>query len=176
MSNKKLSKIKHFSFSIIILSLMLILSYIEALFPFSIGNLGVKVGLCNILTIIGIKVLSLKEILTINILRLVIIGILFGNLIRFQISLVGFILSFIVMALLIIKLKFEIIISSILGSVFHNIGQVLTVSFITKNLNILVLIPVYIIIGCFTGLLIGIITDIIFKRIIVILFDKKYLL
>ena len=174
MSNRKSPKIKHFSYSIIMLSLMLILSYIEALFPFSVGNLGIKIGLCNILTIIGLKILSIKEIFIINILRLIILGIFFGNVVRFQISLAGFLLSFIVMSFLLIKLKFSIIITSIFGAVFHNIGQVICVSFITKNINLLTLLPVYIIIGCFTGFLIGVITDLLYTRLIIISFDKKH--
>ena len=100
MSNINIPKSYKFSISIIFLALMLIFSYIEALFPLNVGSVGIKIGLSNIITIIGLKVLGVRDTLIINILRLAILGILFGNIARFIISEFGFILSFIVMTLL----------------------------------------------------------------------------
>ena len=173
MSNKILGKNQILSYSIISLALMLILSYIEALFPLSIGGVGIKLGLSNILTIIGILVLGAKMTFIINILRLLIMGVFFGNIVRFQISLSGFFLSFIVMLFLIKFLGFSIIATSIFGAVFHNIGQLIVVSIIIKNIDILNLTPIYIIMGIVTGFIIGVITDILYKKLLLIMFDKN---
>ena len=171
MSNKNLPKIKAFSVSIIVLSLMLILSYVETIFPISIGNIGIRIGLSNILTILGLKILNTRTTLLINILRLVIIGILFGNLARFIISVIGFSFSFIVMVLIIKCLNFTIISTSIFGAISHNMGQLLAVSILTKSPMVLSLIPIYIIVGIVTGFMIGIITNLLYNKIQLIIFD-----
>ena len=171
MSKKKLPKIKVFSLSITVLSIMLILSYIETILPISIGNIGIRIGLSNILTILGLKILNIKTTLLINILRLAIIGILFGNLARFLISVIGFSFSFIVMAFVMKSLNFTIITTSIFGAVFHNLGQLSAVSILTKSPLVFSLIPIYIIVGLITGIMIGIITNLLYNKIQVIIFD-----
>ncbi|MBR3288484.1 MAG: Gx transporter family protein [Lachnospiraceae bacterium] len=150
---------------------MLIFSYIEAVLPINLGSIGVKIGLSNIMTIIGIKILGIRTTLLINILRLIIIGILFGNVVRFAISVAGFCLSFIVMAFLIKRLNFSIITTSIFGGISHNIGQLIAVAIITKGVMVFVLVPIYIIVGLLTGFIIGIITKLIYDKIQLIMFD-----
>lgn len=158
-------KNKQLAFSIISLSIMLILSYIEAIIPLNIGSIGIRIGLSNILTILCIKKVGIKYSFIINILRLIIIGMVFNNMVRFAISLSGFILSFIIMSILIKVLGFSIISSSIFGGVSHNIGQIVCVSILSQSVQILRLIPIYIIIGVFTGLFVGILTNIIYKKL-----------
>lgn len=171
MSNKNISKSYTLSISIIFLTLMLIFSYIEAIFPLNVGGIGIKIGLSNILTIIGIMILNTKRTLIINMLRLIILGVLFGNVARFIISLLGFFLSFIVMVILLNRLNFSIIVSSIFGAIFHNIGQIIAVFILTKNSNIFSLVPIYILVGFATGFVIGIITNILYEKIMLIMFD-----
>ena len=169
MSNKilgnRILKSRILPYSVVFLSISLILSYLEILFPLNIGNLGIKIGLANIVTILSIQILNIKWTFFINILRILIIGILFGNLIRFSLSLAGFLLSFVVMIFTLRTLNFSIVSTSIFGGVFHNIGQIIALSFIMKNKNILSLIPIYILIGVLTGFVIGILTYILYKKI-----------
>lgn len=171
MSNKNLTQINRLTLSIILLSLMLIVSYIEAIFLLSIGGFGIKIGLSNIMTILGLLILGTSTTLLINVLRLLIMGILFGNLIRFGISVSGFILSFIVLLLFLKKLKFSIITSSIFGAVAHNLGQIAAIVFLTNNSGVMSLIPIYIVFGIFTGTLIGIISNILYDKLKTIVFD-----
>ena len=171
MSNKNISKSYTLSISIIFLTLMLIFSYIEAIFPLNVGGVGIKTGLSNILTIMGIKILNTKRTLIINMLRLIILGLLFGNVARFIISSLGFFLSFIVMVILLNRLNFSIIVSSIFGAIFHNIGQIIAVFILTKNSSIFSLVPIYVLVGFATGFVIGIITNILYKKTMLIMFD-----
>lgn len=173
MSNKKLSQINRLTLSIILLSLMLIVSYIEAIFPFSISGFGIKIGLSNIMTILGLLILGINLTLLINILRLIIIGILFGNIVRFGISVSGFVFSFIVLLIFLFALKFSIITSSVLGAVAHNLGQIVAILYLTKNNAVLSLIPIYVLFGLITGALIGIISGILYDKIKLIVFDKS---
>ena len=154
----KFTKNKQFAISVILLSVSLILGYIEAVIPLNIGLLGIKLGLPNIISILGIKTVGVKKTFTINILRLIILGVLFSNLIRFLISVSGFVISFLVMSIALSCLKFRIITSSMFGGVFHNIGQLICVSIITSNISVYNLLPVYIIIGGISGVVIGVIS------------------
>ena len=164
MSNKISLKSKENAYIIAFLSLSIVFSYVEAILPINVGNLGVKIGLANIVTIISLKILDIKSTLIINVLRLIIIGMLFGNLTRFILSFSGFLLSFIVMVVLLKYMHFSIITTSIFGGAFHNIGQILSLSIITKNIMILSLIPIYIIIGIITGSLIGVLSNLIYRN------------
>lgn len=157
--------IRKFSISILYLALSLVFGYLEVIFPISIASVGIKIGLCNIVSIIGIKTIGVKKTLIINVLRLIILGILFTNMVRFLLSVSGFALSFIVMCACLEILHFSIITSSILGGVFHNIGQILMLCLIMKNFSLMGLIPLYMLLGVITGLFIGVISNIIYKKI-----------
>lgn len=157
-------KVKTYTYASFFLALSLLFGYIESVIPISIGDVGIKLGLSNLVTILALKILDTKKALLINILRLIILGILFGNLVRFILSVSGFIVSFIIMVLF-LKLKFSVVFSSILGGVFHNIGQFIALIFIINNTKVLYLIPAYIIVGIATGLIIGILANTMLKYI-----------
>ena len=172
MSNKifkkkpiKLSNSQMFAYSIMCLSISLILSYVETIFPLDIGGLGIKVGFSNIITLIALQILDIKKTFAINILRIVIIGIMFGNIIRFILSLSGFLLSFVIMTIMLKKLNFSMITSSVFGGVSHNLGQIISLAIILKNRQIFTLVPFYTIVGIIAGIIIGILSDIIYKKI-----------
>ena len=78
-------------------------------------------------------------------------------------SFCGGVLSFIVMLML--KNKLNIITVSALGSVFFNIGQIAFACFNFASFGVLTYLPVLIVTGVFTGVLIGIISNIAINRI-----------
>ena len=172
MSNKNIKKRFMLYLSILLLSMSLILSYIEAILPFDMGYIGAKIGLANIITLISLHILDIKWTLIINILRLLIISLIFPNAIRLILSFAGFLTSFLIMILLLKKFHFSIITSSIFGAVTHNVIQVICVSILIKNSTIIKSIPFYIIIGIFAGLIIGIISEKLYKKIIIIHLNK----
>ena len=100
-------------------------------------------------------------------------GILLGNLVRFGISVSGFVLSFIVLIVFLKKVRFSIITSSMFGAVAHNLGQFFAIGILTKNFGVMSLIPIYIIFGLLTGALIGIISSILYNKLKLIVFDKS---
>lgn len=138
------------------LALALICSYIESLIPFYFGIPGVKLGLTNIVVILMLYCVGSREALTISMLRIVLAGFLFGNMFSILYSLAGGGLSFLVMYLLKKTGKLGILPISISGGIFHNIGQLIVAAFVVSNYNILYYMPVLLIAGAVTGLLIGI--------------------
>lgn len=164
---------KNLLYATILLSISLILSYIENLLPFSIGGYGIRVGIANIVTIVALKTLNIKVSFIINVLRIGIIGILFASIIRFILSLSGFLLSFAVMVIMLKYFNFSIITTSIFGGATHNIAQIISLSFLLNNIKILILIPFYMIIGIIAGAVIGVLSDMICKKITLLYLNKE---
>ena len=164
MSNNIIKKYRLY-YSIILLSLSLILSYIEAILPFNTSYLGVKIGLANIVTLISLHILDIKWTLIINILRLTLMGLIFPNVIRFVLSGSGFFISYIVMCILLKVLGFSIITTSIFGGVSHNVTQIIVVSIIFMDIYFIQLMPYYIVFGLISGLVVGLISDLLYKKI-----------
>ena len=163
-------KINTLSISVISLCLMIVFSYIEELIPFGIGVYRLKIGFSNILTLICLKMLGVRKTLLINVLRLLIVGVLFANTVRFFISVSGFIISYFIIVILFKCLKFSVLVTSINGAVFHNLGQLLAVSLIIKTLPMAV-IPIFIVFGIFSGFLVGKLTETIYEKIEPIVFE-----
>lgn len=168
--NKK-TRNRSFAYSVIFLSISLILGYIESMFPLNVGYVGVRIGLSNIITILGLRMLDAKKTFIINILRILILGIAFSNLIRFLISMVGFLFSFLAMYICLIRLNFGIRVSSIFGGAFHNIGQVFMVAIVTNNINAIRIIYIYIALGIISGLIVGIISEFCYIRLSKVVFE-----
>ena len=139
-----------------LLALSLILSYIESILPFSVGIPGIKLGLPNLVVILILYVYSAKEALTVNLLRILLSGFLFGNLYSILYALAGAICSFCLMLFLRKTKCFSIAGVSIGGGVFHNIGQILVAVFVVDTFAPAFYLPFLIIAGAVTGFLIGI--------------------
>ena len=61
-------------------ALALIFSYVESLIPINFGIPGVKLGLANLITLIALYKMSVKETYIISVARVVLSGFIFGNL------------------------------------------------------------------------------------------------
>ena len=83
-------------------ALALIFSYVETLIPFQIGIPGVKLGLANLVIVVALYKLSLKETYLLSIVRVLLSGFLFGNYFSIIYSLAGGLLSLTVMAALVL--------------------------------------------------------------------------
>ncbi len=140
------------------LALALILSYVEALIPFNIGIPGVKLGLANTACVFLLYFTDTKSAFTVGLLRVILAGLLFGNMFSILYSLAGFALSFAAMVLVKKTEKISIISVSATGGICHNIGQYIIAVLIVSNYRILYYLPVLILSGLVTGVIIGIIS------------------
>lgn len=100
MHNKKDNRIRKTAYMGLFLAVAMICSYIETLIPFSVGIPGIKLGLANIVVVLMLYAVGTKEALLVSVLRIVLVGILFGNAFSILYSLSGGILSFLVMFLM----------------------------------------------------------------------------
>jgi heptaprenyl diphosphate synthase len=156
------SKVAYFG---VFTTLALIFSYVETLIPIQFGIPGVKLGLANLIIVIALYRMKLSEAYLLSIVRVLLAGFIFGNYFSIIYSLAGGLLSLTVMALLRKKGGFSVIGVSIAGGVFHNIGQLIIASVIVETFSVMYYVPVLLIAGLVTGLLIGIASDGMLKRL-----------
>lgn len=121
---------------------------------------GFKIGLANIITLSVLYLYSFKDVLYIAILRVFLVGILRTGLFSttFFFSLTGVVFSIIIMYLFKKINKFSIIGVSILGSIAHSCGQLLTAVIILKNTSMIHYLPFIIILAIPSGILVGILS------------------
>ena len=156
------SRVAHFG---VYTALALIFSYVETLIPINFGIPGVKLGLANLIIVVALYKMSLKEAYILSIVRVVLSGFIFANLFSIIYSLAGGLLSLSVMALLKKTNQFSVLGISMAGGVFHNVGQLIMAIIVLESFNIAYYFPVLIISGVVTGLLIGIISNEMLKRL-----------
>lgn len=139
-------------------------SYLESLIPFNFGIPGVKLGLANLVVVVALYTMKPGEAFFIAIIRIFLAGLTFGNVYSLAYSLCGGILSFAVMQLT-KKTTLSIIGVSMLGGISHNIGQIIVAAILMETARIAYFLPVLLVAGLLTGLLLGIISKQIVSRL-----------
>ena len=139
-------------------------SYLESLIPFNFGIPGVKLGLANLVVVVALYTMKPSEAFFIAVVRIFLAGLTFGNVYSLAYSLCGGILSFAVMAL-VKKTKLSIIGVSMLGGICHNIGQIVVAAIVMETARIAYYLPVLLVAGLATGLLLGIVSKLIIDRV-----------
>lgn len=146
-------------------ALALIFSYVETLIPINFGIPGIKLGLANLITLISLYKMTVKEAYLISVVRVVLSGFIFGNLFAILYSLAGGVLSITTMTVCKKINKFSIYGVSMAGGVFHNIGQLIMAMLVVESVTIAGYLPVLLVSGLITGLVIGLVSNETIKRI-----------
>ncbi len=146
-------------------ALALIFSYVEILIPIHFGIPGIKLGLANVVVVVVLYKMGRKEAYIISITRVILAGILFGNIASIAFSMSGCLLSLTIMCLLYKREIFSVIGISIIGAIFHNLGQILIAMIVVSSFSVIYYFSVLMIAGVITGAVIGIIAKEMIKRI-----------
>ena len=147
------------------LTLALVVSYIEVLIPIPVGIPGIKLGLANGVIMVVLFFTTWIRTLEISEIRVVLAGFLFGNPMTIAYSLAGGILSLIVMGIL-KKIKgFSSVGISVGGGVAHNIGQLSIAVILMENTKIYYYAPVLLLTGTIAGVMIGVLSGVLVKKI-----------
>lgn len=147
------------------IALALVFSYVETLIPINFGIPGVKLGLANLVIVAVIYLFGGKEALLVSVVRIFLSGFMFGNMTSIMYSLAGGLLSLAVMLLLKKTDRLSILAVSVMGGIFHNIGQLIIAILVVENLKLIFYIPVLLISGFVTGLLIGVVSRVILPAV-----------
>ncbi|OON96583.1 MAG: heptaprenyl diphosphate synthase [Candidatus Epulonipiscioides saccharophilum] len=140
----------------LMITLALMFSYIEMLIPFQIPIYGVKLGLANVVIVVVLYKMGFKSAFLVSTIRVILSGFLFGNPMTIIFSLAGCTLSLSAMSLAYRNKSFSIMGVSIIGAVFHNIGQVIVAMILVESFSIIYYFSILLFAGIVTGLIIGI--------------------
>ena len=146
-------------------AIAIIFGYVESLLPIFIGIPGIKLGLANLAILFLLERYSFREAAMVSVIRILVIGFLFGNMFSIIYSLSGAALSLACMTFMKAKTDFSPIGISVVGGVTHNIGQLLAAMLIVKNGSLIYYAPALLIFGVITGVLIGLLTTEILRRL-----------
>ncbi len=147
------------------IALAMIFSYVESLIPIHFGVPGIKLGLANLVVVIVLYKWGVKQALLLSVLRIILSGFMFGNMFSILYSLAGGLLSLFFMFFLKNRNSFSVIGVSIAGGVTHNLGQLLVAMAVVESYKVGFYFPVLMIAGMLTGLLIGILSKEVLKRL-----------
>ena len=146
-------------------ALALIFSYVESIIPINFGIPGVKLGLANLIVVIALYRMSIRETYILSVVRIVLTGFMFGNLFAILYSLAGGMLSLTTMCILKKTDKFSVYGVSMAGGVFHNIGQLIMAAIVLESVSIGYYFPVLLISGLVTGFVIGVVSHEMMNRL-----------
>ncbi len=149
----------------IFITLAMMLGYLEAILPFSIGIPGAKLGLANLVTVLLLYRRSAGEAAVVAFARIILSSVLFGTMFGFWYSVAGWALSFLGMYLLKRTGRFSTMGVSMAGGVLHNVGQMIAALILLETKELLYYLPVLIVAGIGTGALIGLVSGEILKRL-----------
>lgn len=146
------------------IALAMIMSYIEVLVPLSFAVPGIKMGLANIVIIFVLYKIGTKEAILVSLIRVILVSLLFSNVMAMAYSIAGAVLSLGVMWILKKTDKFSVIGVSVAGGIMHNVGQIIMAVILLGTKQIALYLPVLLITGTATGIVIGIVSGIVINR------------
>lgn len=162
MKQKQRQKIAHLG---LFTAVAIIFGYVESLIPVFAGIPGIKLGLANLAVLFILERYRLREAALVSVVRILVIGFLFGNLFSIAYSLAGAALSLTVMTLIKKYSDSSLQLISVAGGISHNIGQLIIAVFLVGNASLFYYAPVLLISGLVTGLMIGWLTREVLKRV-----------
>lgn len=152
----------------LLIALAFVLSWLESMIPVaSLGFFvpGMKLGLANIVVMVALYTMGARDAFILSMIRIFLVSLTFGNTVSLLYSLGGGVLSYLVMVLLKKTGFFSMVIVSIAGGVFHNVGQILMVMLVLENAGVLAYLPVLFISGAVTGIFIGVLGSGVTRRV-----------
>ena len=158
-------KASKLSLAALSVTLAMILSFVESQIPAFVAIPGVKIGLTNIVIIYALYKMGWKYAVVISLVRVLLVGILFGNGVSLIYSFAGAVMSFVIMVLLKKVKVFSTMAVSVAGGVTHNMAQIGMACIIMETNLISYYAPFLVLSGTLAGIAIGVISAIMIKRV-----------
>ena len=160
----------------VLLATTIVIAIAESFIP-SFTIPGIKLGFANIVILVTLYELGVKEAVFINLVRVLVVSLVRGTFLSmgFFMSLTGAVMSLGVMILfcLLIK-KFSIIGVSVIGSLFHVTGQILIAMIYMGSVYVVYYLPIIGLAAIITGVLVGFIARAIIKTNVIKNQREKY--
>ncbi len=173
-------KTRRLCFDAMLLSLALILSYLEFLLPLTlwIPLPGFKLGLSNIIITLVFVTVSPWDAAVVSLARISVMALLFGNVQSFFFALCGGLLSYLGLWLLarVGRRRFSMLGVSVGCAALHNLGQLLCASLWFGTSILLGYLPVLLIAALLFGTVTGVLLQLLLPRFSqIVTQNKKYI-
>lgn len=144
----------------ILLAISIVLSIVESMLPV-IPVPGVKLGLANVVTLLILFLYGDKDALTLLVLRIVLVGLLRGNIfsVTFFLSFSGGMAAYVMMWTFKHLNRFSPVGISIMGAFGHSVGQIAMAIFLIERRELLLYFPYILVLSVITGVFTGLITN-----------------
>ena len=158
-------KTNRLTFSALLISVMLVLGYIESMIPMP-GVPGMKIGLSNAVLMLALYWLGAADAFILMGAKVLLSGLLFGGVSAMMYSFAGGLASMLVMTLLVYLIpKFSPIGVGVAGAVMHNVGQVALAMLILQTTGLAYYLALLLLAAVATGTATGVVTGLLMKRI-----------
>lgn len=139
---------------------------VEAQIPSLVPIPGVKLGLANIITVFAMFAYTPKDALTILLVRVFLGSVFSGQISTLLYSLAGGLLCFAIMLVLrkILSAN-QLWVASVIGAVFHNIGQIIVAVIVTGTPRIVIYLPILLVSGIIAGTFTGLCTQFLYQKL-----------
>ncbi|MEG1633551.1 MAG: Gx transporter family protein [Oscillospiraceae bacterium] len=135
----------------------LALGYVESFIPVAPGIPGIKLGLANTVLLYSLYLLDVKSSVLLMLFKVLLSGLLYAGFSATMFSLGGGVLSLLMMILTKKFIKnISIVGVSVIGAVFHNVGQLAVAATVVSTVALLSYLPVLLVSAVITGVLTGI--------------------
>ena len=153
----KKSKVNQMTLCAILISMALVLSYIEHFIPIQmlIPLPGIKLGLANVVTLMALFFLGSGSAFTILIIRCILGSVFGGGISGLAFSMTGGMFAMSIMCIFKQCKGISIYGVSILGAAFHNIGQILVAILFMESVYVIGYLPYLLLVSVFTGMATG---------------------
>lgn len=163
-----MSRLQKIIFISLLVAQGVVIGLIENMIPYPFAFApGAKLGLANLITIIALFTMPKRDSFLLIWLRLILTTLLGGTVSTFLYSMSGSLLSYFGM-LLVKQLgpkRVSIIGISAAGGFLHNVGQLVTASWIAQSWRVMLYLPVLAFFGILSGIAIGIAANYLLQRV-----------
>ena len=163
-----MSRLQKIIFISLLVAQGVVIGLIENMIPYPFAFApGAKLGLANLITIIALFTMPKRDSFLLIWLRLILTTLLGGTVSTFLYSMSGSLLSYFGM-LLVKQLgpkRVSIIGISAAGGFLHNVGQLVTASWIAQSWSVMLYLPVLAFFGILSGIAIGIAANYLLQRV-----------
>ena len=163
--NKKRFNPKRVALCGLLLSMMLVLGWVEHMIPLNAAIPGIKLGLSNGVLIFAVYMLGIPYAFLLMVLKVVLSGLMFGGVSAMMYAMAGGLVSMILMATLSRVKGMHPVVVSMVGGVGHNVGQVLLAMVMLNTANLVYYLAVLTFVGLGCGAVTGVTATSVMKHL-----------
>ena len=160
----------------VLLAATIVIAILESFIP-SFTIPGIKLGFANIVILVTLYELGIWEAVFINVVRVFVVALVRGTFLSmgFFMSLTGAFVSLGIMILLVLLIKkFSIIGVSVLGALFHVVGQILIAMAYMGSGYVVFYLPIIALSAVITGVIVGLVAGAIIRTGVIKKQREKY--